>query len=76
MKSKNLTISLDKELLNASRRYAELKGTSINELFRDFLKKHVVGQSSADLSDELMEALEATEGNSKNKRWKREDAYN
>lgn len=75
MRTKNLTIALDETLLEASKRYARLKGTSINEMFREFLQKQVVGQFSLDYSDELMDALDNAEGNSKNKRWSREDAY-
>lgn len=33
---KNVTISLDEDLLQAGRRYAKLQGTSINEMFREF----------------------------------------
>jgi hypothetical protein len=75
MKSKNVTISLDEELLKAGKRYAKLKGTSINELFREFLKSKVVGESSTEVTSDLMDALDAAEGDSKGTRWKREDAY-
>jgi len=75
MKTKNLTISLDEDLISAGKRYAKLKGTSINELFRDFLKKKVVGEPSSAAADDLLEALDEAIGNSKGKKWSREDAY-
>lgn len=75
MKTKNVTISLDEELINAGKRYAKLKGTSINELFREFLKSKVVGESSSNAAEDLMEALDLASGSSKGKKWTREDAY-
>ena len=75
MKTKNLTISLDEELIKAGKRYAKLQGTSINELFRDFLRKRVVGVASDETAAEMMEALDEAVGDSKGKKWSREDAY-
>ena len=76
MKSKNVTISLEEELLKAGKRYAKLKGTSINEMFRDFLRNKVVAETSDETADELLEALDQAAGNSAGRRWSREDAYN
>ena len=75
MKSKNITISLDEQLIQAGKRFAKLKGTSINELFREFLKAKVVGDSNSDAAEELMAALDDAAGNSNGKGWSREDAY-
>lgn len=75
MKSKNVTISLDQELLKAGKRYAKLKGTSINEMFRDFLKTQVVGESVGRAAEDLLAALDEAAGNSRGRRWSREDAY-
>lgn len=75
MKSKNLTISLDEDLLNAGKRYAKRKGTSINQLFREFLESRVLGTPVAQDVDDLMDALDGATGDSKGRRWKREDAY-
>jgi uncharacterized protein (DUF1778 family) len=85
MKSKNLTISLDEDLLKAGKRYAKLKGTSITQLFRSFLEKSVVSSSNDETASELLDALDQAavnqaglnraEGRSKGRRWSREDAY-
>lgn len=75
MKNKNVTISLEEDLLKAGRRYAELAGTSINEMFREFLRSKVVAQTGDDIAEEMMAALDAAEGNSAERGWKREDAY-
>lgn len=76
MKSKNVTISLEEELLKAGKRYAKLKGTSMNQMFRDFLRSKVVGENSNEIADDLLEALDQAAGNSSGRRWSREDAYN
>jgi hypothetical protein len=75
MKNKNVTISLDEDLLNAGRRYAKLKGTSINEMFREFLRDKVVDETGSDIAEEILEALDAARGDSGGRSWKREDAY-
>jgi hypothetical protein len=75
MKSKNVTISLEEDLLDAGRRYAKLKGTSINEMFREFLRSKVVAQTGNDIAEEMMDALDAAQGDSAGRSWKREDAY-
>ena len=72
---RNLTISLDEDLIKAGRRYAKLTGTSINELFRDFLRRKVIGESDSEAADELISALDDAAGNSKGRKWSREDAY-
>ena len=37
----NVTISIDDKLLKKGRKYAEKRGTSLNALIRDLLKKKV-----------------------------------
>jgi len=85
LKSKNITISLAPDLILASKRYAKSRGTSINELFRQFLEEKVVGKLNGNVADELMLALDEASGSGKantsiaspNKpiKWTREDAY-
>ena len=75
MKSKNLTLSLDADLLEAGRRYAKAQGSSLNAVIRSFLRSAVLGDEASRSGDELMDALESAEGDSGGKRWKREDAY-
>jgi hypothetical protein len=75
MAKKNITISLDAELLEMGRRYAKVMGTSINELFREFIRSKVVKDRSEDVAQEMLDALDAAQGRSSQRGWKRDDAY-
>jgi hypothetical protein len=75
MKTKNLTISLDEDLIKAGKRYAKLQGTSINELFREFLRKRIVGVATDETAEQMMEALDEAAGSTNGRKWSREDAY-
>lgn len=70
----NVTISIDDKLLKKGRKYAEKRGTSLNALIRDLLKKKV-DQNSEDWLQELFEFADKKSGNSRGKKWKREDLY-
>ena len=70
----NITISLDKDLLNSGRRYAEKQQTSLNAIIRDMLEKTVRPQSEAWL-DESFKLMDRAKGNSNGQRWTREDLY-
>lgn len=75
MGSKNVTLSLDADLLLASKRYASVRGTSLNGMLRDYLQRTVLAEDTAQSEEKLLEALDGAAGDSKGKRWKREDAY-
>lgn len=70
----NITISLDEDLLKAGRRYAANHQTSINGLIRKLLEE-TVSSRSKDRLEESFSLMDQAKGNSKNKRWKREDLY-
>ena len=71
----NITISLDKDLLNSGRRYAERQQTSLNAIIRDMLEQTIRPQSEAWL-DESFKLMDRANGNSNGQRWSREDLYN
>jgi len=69
----NVTLSIDDKLLQRGRRYAEMRGTSLNAIIREKI---------ADLTDEsegeieaFMEALRSNTGNSGKQTWTREELY-
>ena len=70
----NITISLDEDLLKSGRRYAEKHQTSINALIRKLLEQTVRLQSDAWLV-ECFNLMDRAGGNSKGRRWQREDFY-
>jgi hypothetical protein len=71
----NITISLDEDLFKSGRRYAEKHQTSMNALIRKLLEQTVRLQSDAWLV-ECFNLMDRAGGNSKGRRWQREDLYN
>ena len=71
----NVTISLNDSLLKASRKYAQQHGISLNSLIRKLLKE-TVEYNSTNWLDECFNLMDKTKGNSKGKKWNREDLYN
>jgi lysophospholipase L1-like esterase len=70
----NITLSMDDDLLEAGRRYAQEHNTSLNALVRDLLAKTVTRSSSNRLEDAFRVA-DKYHFSSKGKTWKREDLY-
>jgi len=70
----NITISIDEALLKAGRKYAEKHQTSINGLIRKLLEETVESQSK-DWLQECFDLMDRAKGNSRGKRWKREELY-
>jgi hypothetical protein len=68
----NITISIDEALLKAGRKYAEEHQTSINALIRRLLEETIQSQSK-DWLRECFDLMDRAKGNSRGKRWKRED---
>lgn len=75
MAAKNVTISLDTELLRAARRYAKARNLSVNGVIRRFLESAVTPAADEKSVDEFFAALDEAAGASEGRRWKREDAY-
>jgi len=70
----NVTLSIDKKLIKKSREYAEKHGKSLNALIRALLQKTVGGFSPNNV-DDLFKLMDEARGNSKGKKWNREDIY-
>jgi hypothetical protein len=71
---KNITLALDEETLAAGRDYAQRHQTTLNNLVRDLLKKNAGTDRAAALT-ELLRVMDAHPGNSKGRKWQREDLY-
>ena len=71
---KNITLALDEDTLEAGRAYAQRHQTTLNALVRDLLVKTVVADRKAALR-EMFRLMDAHPGNSRGRRWTREDLY-
>jgi hypothetical protein len=71
---KNITLSLDDELLEAGRQYAERHQTTLNALVRELLTRTVLADRQSAIR-EMFRLMDANPGNSKGRRWKRDDLY-
>jgi len=74
--NKNLTLTLDADLLKAARRFALEHDTSVNQMVRDFLKQTLAKKDSekADLAEleKIFRTCSVTVGK---RNWTREDLY-
>ena len=71
---KNITLSMDEQLIQKGREYAARHNTTLNALIRELLKKTVVSDSKHWV-DSLILKLEEVEGHSAGRKWVREDLY-
>ena len=62
---KNITLSADEDLIRKARGVAHQRDTSLNELFRDWLRELTRSERSARHFDRLMERLDARESGGK-----------
>lgn len=72
--TKNITLSMDEELLSAGRKYAQEHNISFNALVRDLVSRTVMPASSGWVG-EMIENLKNSGGHSDGQKWSREDAY-
>jgi hypothetical protein len=71
----NLTLSIDKNLLEKARKTAGAMGLSLNEMIRQYLER-VAGESSrASTFQELRELCLNHGGHSEGRSWVREDLH-
>ena len=73
---KNVTIALDEKILRAGRNYAREHRTSLNNLIRQLLEHTVLRNPGTSGWDEFFALADKAGGNSRGRRWKREDLYN
>ncbi|MDJ0763922.1 MAG: hypothetical protein QNJ97_13155 [Myxococcota bacterium] len=70
----NVTISIDEKTLEASRTYAKRHNMSLNGLIRKMLEQ-CVHRDSIDWLDECFAKMDMAQGDSKGKRWTRDELY-
>jgi len=71
---KNITLALDEKTIDAGRDYAQRHNTTLNTLVRDLLEKTVLADRMAAVQ-EMFRLMDAYPGNSRNRRWSREELY-
>lgn len=69
---KNVTISMDEDLLTRSRDFAHAQGTTLNELIRQLLRRTVIGIES-DWTEGFLKVAEEVKGESKGWKWNRSE---
>jgi hypothetical protein len=74
IKMPNVTISLDKELLEKGRDYAQKNGTSLNKLIRELLLKTISGKNDEKMKS-MFDLMDELNFNSEGKNWTREEIY-
>jgi hypothetical protein len=70
----NITISIDAELIEAGRKYAQTHQTSLNALIRSLLDREV-RTDQIDWTEEWFALMDRAKGDSGGERWSREDLY-
>jgi len=71
---KNITLSIDDDLLEKGRAYAHSHNISLNVLVRRLLEQAVVRKDSQWL-DEMFRLMDKANVSSKGKRWTRDELY-
>ncbi len=70
----NVTLSFDEGLLKKSRKYAQKRGKSLNDLIRELLAREI-SQNKTDWLDYCYLLMDRAGANSRGKRWARKDLY-
>jgi len=71
---RNITLSIDDDLLSAGREYARKHNISLNALVRRLLE-HAVGRKDKRVFDEMFEIMDKLQVSSDGKRWTRDELY-
>lgn len=72
---RNVTISVEDNVLQAGRNYAKSHHLSLNGLIRRLLYKITMKQSKRQWLEECVQLMNKTRGHSHGKKWKREELY-
>ena len=70
----NITLSIEDDVLRRSRDYARAHGLSLNALVRQLLERAVAAPQQGS-TDELFKLMDEAQGNSRGKRWTRDELY-
>ena len=71
----NVTLSIDDDVLSRARELAARRGTSVNQLIREYLEELTSDISTEEALAELEELWRTSSGNSAGKRWTREEIH-
>lgn len=71
----NVTLSVDEDLIARARRFAERRGTSLNQLIRDYLEELTAREAKDTTLSELESLWEREPGASGGRTWDRESLY-
>jgi hypothetical protein len=71
----NVTLSIDEETLARARELAVRRGTSLNQMIRDYLEAVASDLSSDEILQELEANWEQNSGDSGGRRWTREELH-
>ena len=71
---KNITISIDEDILEAGRNYAQKHNMSLNSLIRKLLSQTVMNTSQNWL-DDCFQLMDRADAHSGGKKWRREELY-
>jgi plasmid stability protein len=71
---KNITLSIPEDLLEKSRAYAKERGTSLNALVRELLRRYVMTEPRHPI-DQLLEDSEQIQISTASWRWNRDELY-
>ncbi len=71
---KNITLSLEENMIKLGREYAKKRHTTLNNLIRKLLAKTIYKKSETWLED-CLSKMDSANGNSNGWKWKREEIY-
>ncbi|HVR38566.1 MAG TPA: DUF6364 family protein [Thermoanaerobaculia bacterium] len=71
----NVTLSIDDDTLARARELASRRGTSLNQLIRDYLEELASDLTPDEMLSELSELWASGGGNSGGRTWTREDLH-
>ena len=74
MANKNVTLSIESDLLAEARKVAAMRKTTVNALFREYLKS-LISKSSDAWIDEFWVVSDSLAGDSKGKKWSRDELH-
>jgi hypothetical protein len=71
----NITLSIDDEVVRRARQQAEVLGTSVNQLVRDYLEQLAGKRDPADRAAEFSRLSRLSHGDSKGWKFNREEIH-
>ncbi len=71
----NVTLSIDDDVVERARELAKQRGTSLNQMVRDYLAELAANRPPEELIEELKHLWATSGGNSGGRRWTREEIH-